>query len=74
MFDNSPILVATTATREDAERHVSVRSALAARIQNHESFATDVPGQIRKLAELRDAGILTAEEFDAKKADLLARM
>jgi hypothetical protein len=34
----------------------------------------DVPDQLRKLAELRDAGILTAAEFDAKKADLLRRM
>lgn len=32
------------------------------------------PEQIKKLAELRDAGILTEEEFEAKKTDLLARM
>jgi len=30
--------------------------------------------QLRHLAELRDAGILTAEEFEAKKAELLRRM
>jgi predicted Zn-dependent peptidase len=30
--------------------------------------------QIKKLAELRDAGILTAEEFEAKKSDLLGRL
>ena len=30
--------------------------------------------QIRKLAELRDAGILTDDEFAAKKAELLSRM
>jgi hypothetical protein len=30
--------------------------------------------QLKKLAELRDAGILTSEEFDAKKAEILARM
>jgi hypothetical protein len=30
--------------------------------------------EIRKLAELRDSGILTEEEFQAKKTDLLARM
>jgi hypothetical protein len=30
--------------------------------------------QIRKLGELRDAGILTQEEFEAKKADLLRRI
>lgn len=28
--------------------------------------------QLRKLAELRDAGIVTNEEFEAKKAQLLA--
>lgn len=36
--------------------------------------APDIADQIKKLAELRDAGILTADEFDAKKAELLARM
>lgn len=36
--------------------------------------ADDIPGQIRKLAELRDAGIVTEEEFERKKAELLGRM
>jgi Bacterial PH domain/Short C-terminal domain len=36
--------------------------------------APDIPDQIRKLGELRDAGVLTAEEFEGKKAELLARM
>lgn len=30
--------------------------------------------QLKKLSELRNAGILTDEEFNAKKAELLARM
>lgn len=34
----------------------------------------DVMGQLRQLAELRDAGVVTAAEFEAKKAELLARM
>ena len=34
----------------------------------------DVFEQIRKLGELRDAGFLTADEFDAKKTDLLSRL
>jgi hypothetical protein len=34
----------------------------------------DIPEQLRKLAELRDAGVITHEEFDAKKTDLLSRM
>lgn len=36
--------------------------------------APDIADQLRKLGELRDAGVLTDEEFLAKKADLLARM
>jgi hypothetical protein len=38
------------------------------------SAPIDIPDQIRKLGDLRDAGILTAAEFEAKKAELLRRM
>lgn len=34
----------------------------------------DVVGQLRQLGELRDQGVLTDAEFEAKKAELLARM
>ena len=34
----------------------------------------DIPEQIRKLGELKDAGVITVEEFEKKKAELLARM
>jgi hypothetical protein len=34
----------------------------------------EILAQIRKLGELRDAGILTQEEFDTKKAELLTRL
>jgi Short C-terminal domain len=30
--------------------------------------------QIKKLGELRDAGVLTDQEFESKKADLLSRL
>ena len=30
--------------------------------------------QIKQLAELKDAGAITVEEFDAKKAELLDRL
>jgi len=33
----------------------------------------DVSEQLQKLAELRDEGVLSDEEFEAKKAELLAR-
>ena len=35
---------------------------------------SEIPDQIRKLAELRDAGAISNEEFEAKKRDLLDRM
>src|SRR5262245_21768123 len=34
----------------------------------------DVYDQLRKLGELRDAGVLTPQEFESKKADLLNRL
>ncbi|CED90296.1 SHOCT domain-containing protein [Actinomyces succiniciruminis] len=34
----------------------------------------DVMAQIQQLASLRDAGVLTEEEFTAKKAELLSRL
>jgi uncharacterized membrane protein YdbT with pleckstrin-like domain len=34
----------------------------------------DIPAQIEKLAALRDKGIVTAEEFEKKKKELLERM
>ena len=34
----------------------------------------DPAESLRKLAELRDAGVVTSEEFEAKKAELLGRL
>ena len=34
----------------------------------------DIPAEIRKLAALRDEGLLNDQEFEAKKAELLARL
>ena len=36
--------------------------------------AESVTDQIKKLGELRDAGLLTNDEFNTKKAELLARL
>ena len=36
--------------------------------------AESIPDQIKKLSELKDAGILTEDEFNTKKAELLAKM
>ncbi len=62
-----------------AGERVSRRARLASR---HEGIGSAVPAdsgvdfadQIRRLAELRDEGLLTDEEFEAKKAEILRRM
>jgi hypothetical protein len=36
--------------------------------------ASDIPGQISRLAELRAAEVISVEEFEEKKRDLLDRM
>ena len=38
------------------------------------SAQPDIADQIQKLAQLKEAGVLTTEEFETKKSDLLARM
>lgn len=38
------------------------------------NVAIDIPDQIKKLAELKEAGILTEKEFEEKKAELLAKL
>lgn len=50
-----------------------IEERIAALSQPTTAAADDVPTQIRKLADLKAAGILTEEEFE-KKAELLARM
>ena len=64
------------AKRGTAElRHlIADHQATAAQPAAAAPTAIDPADQLRKLAELRDAGILTAEEFEAKKSELLARM
>ncbi|MTI82626.1 MAG: hypothetical protein FH756_01745 [Firmicutes bacterium] len=56
----------------------TVKSNMGKKEENTESAAvgatTDIADQIKKLADLKEAGILTEEEFQSKKGDLLAKM
>jgi uncharacterized membrane protein YeaQ/YmgE (transglycosylase-associated protein family) len=57
------------------ERRNRLQDAL--RQQQHaqtKATVDDVNEQIRKLADLHEAGVLTDEEFETKKRDLLARI
>lgn len=62
------------AVRAYVERYLTTRySTQSSRAQTTTPTADPIE-QLRKLAELRDAGVLTPEEFEAKKAELLSRM
>ncbi len=63
----------------DAIRHrISPGNAPSAVEPTPEPATAAQPGDVietlRRLGELRDAGVVTSEEFDAKKAELLARI
>jgi uncharacterized membrane protein YeaQ/YmgE (transglycosylase-associated protein family) len=62
------------------ERFRERRQKLEDAIRKQQQAAPQTPShdqvteQIRKLGELRDEGVLTNEEFEAKKAELLSRL
>jgi hypothetical protein len=72
------VLLVRGLTHRDAEsaaafvrdRAASARAASGGGV----SAPPDIPAQIRQLAELRDSGAITVEEFETKKRDLLDRM
>jgi uncharacterized membrane protein YdbT with pleckstrin-like domain len=57
------------------ESHAQTRAGYSAGAASPPaSQAATVPEQIQQLADLRDRGVITAAEFEAKKAQLLERM
>lgn len=52
----------------------SSRSTAPTATHSADPTLPDIPGQLVKLAELRDAGILSETEFADKKAELLRRL
>ncbi len=67
----------TFEAKEDFDRiygHLESSRNTQASSAHSKSTSTSIPEQIRQLAELRDAGILTEEEFAAKKTHLLQQM
>lgn len=57
-----------------AGSHPSQQQAAPAPAAPAQAAAPDVAAQLHQLAGLRDAGVLTEEEFAAKKAELIARL
>ncbi len=61
---------------EDHAQHARVVDGRrrAAQRPRRAAAPPSVPEQLNQLAELRDRGVITAAEFEAKKAQLLDRM
>jgi len=53
---------------------IEEQQSLIQQSNNRKDTSDDIPAQIQKLASLKEAGILTEEEFATKKAELLAKM
>jgi hypothetical protein len=73
--------LSVSASREDWRQTLEswvqqelVENSVAKKASRGQPDASDIPGQISRLAELRDGGVITAEEFEEKKRDLLDRM
>lgn len=60
--------------RTRAEFKRRVRAMFSTATADSQPADVDIPDQIRKLAELRDSGIISSDEFKAKKTELLSRM
>jgi Domain of unknown function (DUF4429)/Short C-terminal domain len=70
---------AVTFRRGQSKGFNMIRAAVEQSIAAHAGAPTgstepDIPEQIKKLDELRDQKLITDEEFDAKKAELLDRL
>jgi uncharacterized membrane protein YdbT with pleckstrin-like domain len=74
------VIVSTAGGPQSVERFGPMAAPTARRMaevvlgQRRQARGPDVMDQLKKLAELRDAGVLTPEEFEAKKAELLRRL
>ncbi len=66
-------------TFSDIRRPLSVQQEINKQVDRHEKGGwgqrpVTIPEQIAQLADLRDRGLLSTGEFEAKKTDLLSRM
>lgn len=72
--DNLTLAGMTKANAEEARALIQGRLDMPRTSDVASPTPLDVPGQIRKLSELRDEGLISPEEFEAKKRELLDRL
>lgn len=76
IFEQADARVIADAVRETptAALASALTDAAAGSSQTGASNADEIANAIARLAELRDSGAITIQEFDAKKAELLGRL
>jgi hypothetical protein len=79
VHDENSVVVMTTQEAVFLQLRAAIESAIATAHQPVQfpviaPAPPDVMTQLRQLGELRDLGVVTPEEFEAKKADLLRRL
>jgi hypothetical protein len=75
--DENSVLITKKQMPDFEQLRAAVEQAIAQRgrpTPAAPAAAPDLIGQIEQLGRLRDAGVLTNEEFEAKKAELLGRL
>jgi hypothetical protein len=59
---------------DEVEKFSARIGAFASSARRPSQPSADIPDQIRKLAKLKDDGIISSEEFEAKKTELLRKL
>lgn len=72
--DGAVILSDEQKAKRMGARPVYAASAYASPTQSAAAQSESYVEQLKKLADLRDAGVITPDEFDAKKAELLTKI
>ena len=72
-FSGTGALEKANAAHKILRQHVTIKPNPKTKVVEVDS-QSDIPAQIEKLAELKEKGILTEEEFESKKKDLLSRL
>lgn len=54
--------------------HIKENIGKTSSADSQSAVEPDIPDQIKKLSDLKDQGVLSEEEFESKKQELLSKM
>jgi hypothetical protein len=77
MTENPYVVLFVNKQKDEVEKlHAEIQKRMESQKSNQGSVnvVDDIPSQIKKLSDLKDSGVLSVEEFEAKKKELLDRI